>query len=136
MTPLGVEPKMFSFFDSHSNRCISIYNNRLVLLQLLYHTTYILPAKLTNQRNDFRIWCCFQLENVYLRTAWQILNMFKVNCWLQRLHNSVAATSNCVFPRVTVSLVFFQWWNCSDSVACVNGLKLMLVNKTTLSVTT
>ncbi len=37
-----------------------------MILQLLYQTTYTLPAKLTNQRSDFSIWCCFQLENAYM----------------------------------------------------------------------
>ncbi len=64
---LGVEPKTFYLLDSHPNHCSSIHDIMLLLLQLLYHTTYTLPAKLTNQRSDFSIWCCFQLENAYMR---------------------------------------------------------------------
>ncbi len=41
------------------------------------------------------------------RSSCQILNMFQANNWLLRLHNSVAATSSCVFTRATL-LAFTQ----------------------------
>ncbi len=72
MTPLGVELQSFCSPPLHSNHYIRIHNINWPLLRLLNHTTYILPAKLTNQRSDFSIWCCFQLENAYMRHWWRL----------------------------------------------------------------
>ncbi len=66
MTPLGVEVTAFCATVAYSNHCTGIRDTKLPLLQLFYRITYTLPVKLTNQRNDFSIWCCFQLENAYM----------------------------------------------------------------------
>ncbi len=62
-----------------------------------------------------------QSELPQLVTDCQILKMFKVNCWLLRLHNSVTMTDSCAFTRATASLAFLKQRNCSESVARVNG---------------
>ncbi len=61
------------------------------------------------------------IQSSRLATGCQILNMFKVKCWLLRHRNSVAATGSCVFTPATTSLAFLQWRNGGDSVARVNG---------------
>ncbi len=61
------------------------------------------------------------IQSLRLTTGCQILNTFKVNRWLLRHHNSVAATNSCALTQASTLLVFLQWRNCGDSVAPVNG---------------